>query len=149
MTETQLLAEATIERPADEVWALLADYGNDPRWRRGVDTMNPTPAGLVATGTRTAEVLRFAGRTYRNDGEVIAVEPGTSFRWRTTSGVPATGSRTVTPAGPGCCTVRLETRLDPQGSDRVVVLLPGWLLRRGLVRDLRSLRGLVETGISA
>ncbi|WP_167837685.1 hypothetical protein [Nocardia altamirensis] len=45
--------------------------------------------------------------------------------------------------------VRLETRLHPRGSDRVVVLLLGWLLRRSLVRDLRSLRGLAEMGITA
>ncbi|GAB4587542.1 hypothetical protein [Nocardia sp. IFM 10818] len=55
------------------MWALLADYGNDPRWRRGVRTMDPRPAGLVAVGARTAEEPRFAGRAYDNDGEVVEV----------------------------------------------------------------------------
>jgi hypothetical protein len=32
-----------IDRPAAAVWALVADYDVDPRWRTGVSTMNPQP----------------------------------------------------------------------------------------------------------
>ncbi|MEV6771859.1 SRPBCC family protein [Nocardia sp. NPDC051030] len=142
---TALIAETRIARPAEQVWELLADYGNDPRWRRGVATMDPRPVGLVTTGTRTAEELRFGGRTYHNDGEVIAVDPGARFTWRTTSGVAATGSRAVTPTAAGDCIVRLETRLQPRGSERIVVLLLGWLLRHNLIRDLERLRELAES----
>ena len=42
--------EIDIDRPAAEVWALLADYGNDPTWRRGVTTMAPNPPGPVPPG---------------------------------------------------------------------------------------------------
>ncbi|QLY33590.1 SRPBCC family protein [Nocardia huaxiensis] len=142
---TELVAETRIDRPAAAVWALLADYGNDPRWRRGVHTMAPEPPGPVTAGTRTAEVLRFAGRTYLNNGEVLAVEPGRSFRWRTTSGVRATGSRTVEPAGAGSCVVRLRVHIQPSGVDRLVALVFGGLLRRNLIRDLERFRVLAES----
>ncbi|MBL1077766.1 SRPBCC family protein [Nocardia sp. 2] len=141
---TELVAEAEIARPAAAVWALLADYDNDPRWRHGVHTMGPDPAGQVRVGTRTAEILRFAGRTYRNSGEVIAVDPGHSFRWRTTSGVTATGTRTVEPRGDHRCAVRLHVRITPAGPDRLVLLLFGGRLRRNLLRDLECFRALAE-----
>jgi hypothetical protein len=78
-----------ISCPAAAAWAVVADYGQDPRWRKGVETMAPRPEGIVRVGTTTAEVMRFAGRTYRNGGEVTGVEPGRSFDWRTTSGIDA------------------------------------------------------------
>ncbi|MFI6869548.1 SRPBCC family protein [Nocardia sp. NPDC050406] len=142
---TTLRASTEIHRPAAAVWPLLADYDVDPRWRHGVRTMSPEPRGPVAVGTRTAEELRFGGRTYRNDGEVVEVEPGRAFRWRTTSGVAATGTRTLTAIDANRCVVRLETRLSPRGMDRVVVLLFGWLLRRTLGDDLRRFRVLAES----
>jgi len=40
--------------------------------------MVPTPAGPVRVGTTTAEEMKVAGKTYRNDGEVVAVDPGVS-----------------------------------------------------------------------
>jgi len=40
--------------------------------------MVPTPAGPVRVGTTTAEEMKVAGKTYRNDGEVVAVDPGWS-----------------------------------------------------------------------
>ncbi|MFC7713335.1 SRPBCC family protein [Nonomuraea recticatena] len=72
----ELQEDGEIACPAVLVWAVVADYGQDPRWRKGVKTMAPRPEGIVQVGTTTAEVMRFAGRTYRNGGEVIQVEPG-------------------------------------------------------------------------
>src|SRR4051812_17984088 len=100
-------AEVTIDRAAPSVWALVADYRNDPRWRRGVSKMQPSPAGPVAVGTTTDEAMRLAGKKFLNLGLVTAVQPGTHFEWRTTSGADANGSRTVTAVAEDRCTVRL------------------------------------------
>lgn len=142
----ELAAQTSVNRPAVDVWALLADYGNDPRWRTGVVAMDSRPRGIAKPGTLTEERIRFAARTWCNDGEVVAVEAGSRLVWRTTSGIDAQGSRTVTPAGAGRCVVRLETRLRPRGVERVIVLLLGWLLRRNMARDLARLRRLAEAG---
>ncbi len=61
-------AEVVVDRPARQVWALVADYGRDPQWRAGVATMDPSPPGPVVPGTVTAEILRVGGRTYRSAG---------------------------------------------------------------------------------
>lgn len=142
-------ATRTVDRPADTVWAVLADYGHDPSWRRGVATMAPSTRGVASEGTTTAEVLRLGGRTYRNGGLVIAVEPGRRLEWRTTSGADAQGSRTVRPVGPGACSVTLELEVRYHGLQRLLAPMLTPMLRRGLQGDLDRLADLLEAGLLA
>jgi uncharacterized protein YndB with AHSA1/START domain len=146
---TTLTASTTIDAPASAAWAVVADYGRDPEWRAGVETMAPSPSGPVAVGTTTAEVLHLGGRTYRNGGEVTAVEPGRRFTWRTTSGADADGSRTVRALAEGTCEVTLVLDVRPHGLERLLqpVLIP--MLRKGLAADLTRLRDLVVAEATA
>lgn len=137
-------ATATIERPAEEVWAILADYERDPEWRAGVETMAPSTAGPAVVGTTTDEVLHLGGRTYRNGGVVHAVEPGTRLEWRTTSGADAEGSRTVRPTGAGTCEVTLELRVRYHGTQRLLAPVLTPMLRKGLHADLATLAALAS-----
>lgn len=130
--------EAVVHAPAEVVRAIVHDYRRDPEWRQGVVTMDPQPPGPVVAGQTTAEVLRLAGRTYRNGGEVTAVE-GDRFTWRTTSGVDADGARTVGALDGGRCRVVLELRLRPQG---LVERLAVPMVRKGLAADLQRLAAL-------
>ena len=69
-----------IDRPASEVWAVLADYGRDADWRREVTTMVPEPAGPARVGTRTHETGRMLGSPFETQGRVV--EAGDHwFRW--------------------------------------------------------------------
>ena len=147
MTTIELEETIEIAAPASSVWAVVADYDRDPSWRTGVSTMAPAPAGPVQVGTTTAEVLRLAGSTWRNGGEVVDVTPGCAFRWRTTSGADAEGARHVEPLGPDRCRVRLELRVRPHGVERVLAPVLGRVLRRNLAGDARRLRALAEVGL--
>ncbi|MBW0135985.1 SRPBCC family protein [Pseudonocardia abyssalis] len=138
-----------VDRPAAEVWAVVADYAHDPQWRGGVTAMDPTPAGAVRVGQRTDERMRFAGRAYRNAGVVEAVGPGRRFAWRTTAGVDAEGARSVEETGVGTCTVKLELRVRPHGIERLLAPVLRVALRRGLRGDLARLGALVEAGAGA
>ncbi|MFJ4658933.1 SRPBCC family protein [Nocardia sp. NPDC088792] len=144
MTTFDLSAETTVERPASIVWALLADYANDTVWRTGVVAMTADPPGIVTAGARTLEQLRFAGRTWHNVGEVLAVEPGTRMAWRTTSGADAQGTRTVTPLSAERCRVHLELHVTPHGMQRPIGRLLARMLQRNLDRDVTALRELAE-----
>lgn len=128
---------------APAAWAVVADYGRDPEWRRGVRTMAPEPAGVVTVGTTTAEVLRFAGRTYRSGGLVTAVDAGVRFRWRTTSGLVAEGGRTVEPAGPVSARVTLRAAVRPIGAQRLLAPVLAPVLTRTLRGDLDRLAALL------
>lgn len=149
MNPIAITCETDIDRPAAEVWAVLADYGRDPEWRQGVTTMAPDPAGLVRVGTTTAEEMHFAGQTRHNDGEVIAVDPGRSFRWRTVTGADAEGSRTVTPLEERRCQVRLELVVRPHGFEALLAPMLGRMLRRTVAADLVRLQALVEATVPA
>jgi hypothetical protein len=128
--------------PAERAWAVLADYSRDAEWRGQVVTMTPSPPGPVSPGQSTAEVMRFAGRTLRNDGEVVGVGE-LRFTWRTTSGVDAEGAREVKPLGPRQCRIVLRTRVRPTGAERYYAPLARLVLRRGLRKDLARLVALL------
>ncbi|MET9211452.1 MULTISPECIES: SRPBCC family protein [unclassified Nocardia] len=140
----ELCAATTVFRPAAQVWAVLADYANDPRWRTGVVAMTADPPGISTAATRTTEELRFAGRTWRTRGEVGTVVPGTRLTWRTVSGADADGARTVTALAPGRCAVRLDLRVRPHGLQRLFGSLLARMLQHNLTRDVEALRELVE-----
>jgi hypothetical protein len=98
----------------------------------------------VVVGTTTAERLRMAGRTFDNTGIVTTVEPRRRFTWRTTSGVPAQGSRTVTPLPGGRSRVDLEVVVTVSGPQRLASPLLAAMMRRGLTADAVRLARLVE-----
>ena len=144
-----IIETIAVDCPAHHAWAIVADYERDPAWRRGVATMAPHPNGPVGVGTTTAEELRFAGQTRRNAGEVTAVEPGRSFRWRTVEGDDAAGSRTVEPVDADHCRVTLELVVRPHGVEAILGPVLGPMLRRTVRGDLARLRELataVTTG---
>jgi len=144
ISEYQLSAHVEIDRPAALVWALVADYRIDPRWRHGVSRMQPTPAGAVQIGTTTDEAMRLAGQSYRNLGLVTAVRPGEHFAWRTTAGADANGSRTVTPVAEDRCILHLAVAARVTGRQRVIGPLLALMLQRNLSADAYRLKELAE-----
>jgi polyketide cyclase/dehydrase/lipid transport protein len=69
-----------VNRPASEVWAYVADYGNDTSWRAGVSRMRPSVRGPAQPGVTTREALRMLGATFITDATVHRVEGGTPAR---------------------------------------------------------------------
>lgn len=145
MSTITLIHEAVIDAPAAMAWRVVADYSRDVDWRRGVVRMAPTPVGLVQVGTTTAEEMKLAGTTYRNNGQVVAVDPGSRFQWCTTAGAVAHGSRQVTPIDSERCRVRLELHVTPTGPNRLFAPILRRMLDKGLAGDVQRLRELVET----
>ncbi|MFS1301565.1 SRPBCC family protein [Streptosporangium longisporum] len=134
-----------IAHPAAEIWRIIADFGQDPRWRAGVTTMAPDPPGPVVPGTTTDEVISFHGRAYRTGGQVTRVVPGTEFAWRMTSGIDAEGERSVVPLAEDRCRVTLRLRVGLSGLHRLRAPLLRRALRRKYQEDLRRLSDLVTT----
>ena len=130
-----------IDRPAAEVWALVADYDVDPHWRKGVSAMNAQPPGLVRTGTTALEVLRFAGRTYRIPGEVMGVRAGHSFDWNASK---ARGTRRVESVDESRCMVELTMHVRLHGAERVFGRLLARMMRNTLIGDLGRLSDLAR-----
>ena len=132
---------AVIDVPAAEVWALVADYDVDPRWRKGVSAMNPKPPGRACPGTTTLEVLRFGGRTYRIPGEVTDLRAGHSFAWHASK---AHGTRSVESVDESSCTVELTMHVRLAGAERLLGRLLARKMRHNLAGDLGRLAELAR-----
>jgi hypothetical protein len=133
-----------VDRPAHEVWAVLADYSRDAEWRGEVTTMVPTPAGPAAVGTRTTETGRMLGSPFETEGVVL--EAGDRwFRWRAEGeGSRAEGSRAVEALGPDRCRVVLGYDIRLTGGMRLLNPVFVAAFRRAARRNLRTLKRLVE-----
>jgi hypothetical protein len=148
MTTTVLRThvDVDINRPPEQVWAVVSDYAADTRWRKGIREMVPDVSGAPAVGTRVHEVLAVGGRAYTTDSVVTEAGPGMHYRFEGegTTGV-VRGGRTVVPGPvPTSSTFTYDVELEPRGVPRLVLPLMSWWLTRSLGRDLVRLRNLVE-----
>jgi Polyketide cyclase / dehydrase and lipid transport len=82
----RVVGSMEINQPASEVWAYVADYGNDPSWRGAVTQMRPSVPGPAQVGVTTHELLRLLGLTFRTDARIDRVEAGRLLEWRADDG---------------------------------------------------------------
>jgi hypothetical protein len=74
----EISAETQIAGTADEVWAVLSDFGSYAKWNPGMKDVQ----GEAKAGTRLA--IRFSlngGRTMTMKPTVLVAEPGRELRW--------------------------------------------------------------------
>jgi uncharacterized protein YndB with AHSA1/START domain len=89
------VATREIDRPVDQVWARLTDWGRAAPWL-GVDSIRAD--GDTAVGT----TLRFTTRGKDRTSEIAALQPGRSVTLRSRQGgVTADYTYGVEPSGPG------------------------------------------------
>jgi uncharacterized membrane protein len=141
----RVVGSVEINRPASQVWAYVADYGNDTSWRAGVRQMRPSRPGPAQVGVTTNETLRLLGMSFRTDASIDRVEAGRLLQWRAHDRQKQLqGSRLVEPTGQRTCrfTEVVEVRL--LGLLRPLGPLVAWLLRRQATADLRRLKQILE-----
>jgi Polyketide cyclase / dehydrase and lipid transport len=137
----------TVARSPDVVWSVVADYGRDVEWRKGLTDMTPDPPGPPEVGTKVHEVLKTGGRSYVADSTVIQVGAMTyRFEGSGTLGKLA-GSRTViASASPSEAVFTYKIEITPSGMSRLLRPIIARTARSGLRSDLQRLRELLEQG---
>ena len=58
-----------IDRPAEEIWAVIADLDTHTKWRPSVREFRQVSDGLLGVGSRIREVLDWRGREIVIDDE--------------------------------------------------------------------------------
>ena len=135
-----------IDRPPAEVWKAIADYGFDLEWRDGLTDMTPDPPGGPEVGTKVHEVVRNSGRDFIADTEVTELDPGVSYRFSGEGTIGSVaGRRRVESDGEGGSVFTYEIELTPRGAMRLMSPILGTMARSGLKKDLKKLKGLLET----
>lgn len=136
-----------VGRPAGDVFAVLADFEQNPRWQRGMRECRWTSAPPHGEGSTYEQRARFLGRDVRSAFRVVEHEPGRRVRITSTAGsFPITVTRTVEPLGPR----RARVTAVVEGEGGRFFRFAGPLLRPLVARSVRGdyarLRRLLEEG---
>src|SRR5687767_14565419 len=124
-----------VGRPANDAFAFVADFENNPRWQRGMRSCrwtSPPPHGVASTYDQTA---RFLGRDVVSSCRVVEQLPGRRLRSTSRSGpFPIAETRTVGPLGEGRAHVAAIVEGDAGGFFRIA----GPVLRALVARSVRG-----------
>ena len=134
--------EIDIDRPPEDVFALLTDIPRLPEWQRSA--VSAAAEGEVAVGTRIRETRRFLGREYRVVHEVTAYDPPHRFDIRSVEGpIPLSVRHTLEPSGGG---TRLEVvgEANPKGVLRFAAGGIAKTAEAEFHRDFERLKELLE-----
>lgn len=141
----KITTETSVDRPSDEVFAVLSDYRRDPDWRAAVTAMHVEPDGPVTVGSRIVETLRFGGQTHVTTTTVTSVVAGERLDFEGGNATTIVrGSRIVVPQGTGTRVIQHLELIPRRGPMRLLGPLLAPLYRRVAVGDLEALRNLLE-----
>jgi carbon monoxide dehydrogenase subunit G len=122
-----------IERPVEDVFALLSDPLRFPRWNSAVTSVR-------ATGASYAMERSLPTGRAENELEVVAREPSTRFAIRTISGpTPFAYEYRLRPDG-AATVVELDAAVDLAGPKALL----GRAIKRGIDANLATLREVLE-----
>ena len=132
-----------IDRPPDEVFALLTDIDRLPEWQESA--VSASANGPLRVGTVIGEQRRFMGRDVQTKDEVTAYEPPRRFDLKSSGGPVSYAIRhTLSPSGTGTM-LRFEVDVQVGAMMRLVAQAPIKAAERELRSDFERLKQLVET----
>ena len=137
-------SSTTIKRPVEDVFGVLSNPENDPKWQSGSLEAKQTSTGPIRVGTTARFVSKFLGRRIEVEGEITEFEPNRSFAARSKSGpFPLQLSVTFEPIEGG---TRVNTTIEgePGGFFKLAEPLIVSVSKRQSQSDLDNLKDLME-----
>jgi uncharacterized protein YndB with AHSA1/START domain len=133
-------AEATIAKPAHNVWQALTDWSNAHRWMAGVDWLKAD--GETAQGTR----ITFRARDHDRTSTITACQPGRSLVLHSEQGgVSADYEYTLEEVGGSTTRVTLTADCHVRSLPcRVLAPLIRMAMRKSDGGQLEALKQLIE-----
>ena len=138
-----------IDRPAKEVFDIVADMGQNPTWQRGMRSCVWITETPVRVGSQYVQVATFMRREIRTTFEVVELEPGHSIRIRSVrSTFPLDITRSVEPVTDASCDVVADVAGDPGRTFWFLGPLLRWTVGRSIRRDYGRLKQLLESRVA-
>ena len=79
-------ASIHIDRPPEDVFAVVSDPANNPKWRKNVVRTEWLDDGPMRIGRRGRQTSRILGREWTVEAEVVEWDPPRSAAWRVVQG---------------------------------------------------------------
>ena len=138
----QIQATIDINRPAEEVFAFVADVTNMPKWQPQVgETVRSDPPGLGSTfEQRVATPMRDVDST----GHVTEFDVGRRFTIVTSGGPLTTEADFTFSESDGTTTVSMELNVDAKKAFKLALPVVTTAMRKGAPEHLANLKGLME-----
>ena len=134
-----------IARPLGEVFDLVADQINAPRWQNGLEQVRRVTDGPPGVGTKHVVVRKFLGRRLELINEYAHFEPNAEITFTGASGPSRFEVSYLTEETAKGIRLSCHIRMEQKGlfalGDRVVAAS----LRRDFAANLRNLKALLET----
>lgn len=139
--------EITIHRPVEDVFAVLSNAENDPKYSSLVVEAHKTSIGPIGVGTTARLVSKMFGRRVENEWKVTEFVPNRTYAWQRTSGGAPLGGRMTFEEIDGGTRVRATIEAEPEGLLRFAGPLIATMGRRGFEKDLANLKNLMEARV--
>lgn len=137
----------TIRRPVEDVFAVLSDPENAPKWSPNALQEELTSPRPVQVGSTRRALVKTLGRgTAENHAVCTAFEPNRRIAWRSISApVPFEVTVDFTPID-GATRVESVWIWEPKGLFRIVAPLLDRMFVRAMRQDVDGLRRIMEAG---
>jgi uncharacterized protein YndB with AHSA1/START domain len=135
-----------VQASPEEVWEVIADPRNLPRWDRHVTKVDGVPDGGLSKGSEYSTQVRFMGVGARMEAKVLKIEPPRYAKVRLRGLMDATVKTTVTSLGNGRSRLEHDVEYDFRGGPlgrlaaRALRMTggPHLVLRRGTMAQKRQ-----------
>ena len=133
-----------INRPIEEVFAVLSDLENNAKWSSGFVEVKKTSEGPIGVGTTWRAIQKVLGQRIETEAELTEYEPNRKFAAKSKSGpIPVEVRQTFDPVEAGT-RVSIEGQLEPGGFFKMAEPLVTRMLKRTLETDFANVKDLME-----
>lgn len=142
---TEVHVNVRIDRSAEDVFAVLADMGQNPRLQSGMKECTWTSEPPLKLGSTYDQRAEFFVRSIVSPFEVIEFEPDRRMRIVSTSGtMPIDVTREVSPIDEQSCSASAIIKGDPPRAFRILGPLLDRMLGSRVNADYQELKTMLE-----
>ncbi len=134
----------TIKRPIEDVWAVISDVENNPKWSSVALEAKRTSPGPIGVGTTARFVGRFLGRRIESESVVTEFEANKKYSFESKSGPFPIRATTTLEQVEGGTRVKSIIDAEPGGFFKLAEPLVISIGKRQFQGDLDNLKDLME-----
>jgi len=144
ISQMKIEISIVINRPVEEVFAVMSNHENNPKWNPATLEAKKTSAGPIGVGTIVRSVTRIAGQRLEGESEFIEYEPNRKYATRVNSGPFPMKLQETFESVEGGTRVDARIEVEPEGFFKLAEPLLAKIAKRQLEAALASLKDLME-----